>query len=75
MLKGALQNWEMMKTSKPETFQETFLQREGRLYRMDNRWELVVEKKAYDMLLDSLPWNISMIQLSWMSERLVVIWR
>jgi hypothetical protein len=75
MLKGALQNWEMMKTTKPETFQETFLQREGRLYKMDNRWELVVEKKAYDMLLDSLPWNISMIQLSWMSERLVVIWR
>lgn len=75
MLQGAVQNWEQMKNTRPETFQETFLQREGRLYKMDDHWELVVEKKAYDMLLDTLPWNISMIQLSWMSDRLVVIWR
>lgn len=75
MLQGAVQNWEQMKNTRPETFQETFLQREGRLYLLDDRWELVVDKKAYDMLLDTLPWNISMIQLSWMSKRLVVIWR
>ncbi len=75
ILQGAVQNWDQMKNTRPETFQETFLQREGRLYKMEDRWELVVEKKAYDMLLDSLPWNISMIQLSWMSDRLVVIWR
>ena len=75
MLQGAVQNWEQMKNTRPETFQETFLQREGRLYRLEDRWELVVEKKAYDMLLDTIPWNISMIHLSWMSDRLIVIWR
>ena len=74
MLKGALQNWPKLKNTKPATFQETFLQREGRLYKRDNRWELIVEKKAYDMLLNTLPWNISMIKLNWMSDRLVVVW-
>ena len=74
MLKGALQNWPKLKNSKPDTFRETFLRREGRLYKRDNRWELFVEKKSYDMLLDSLPWNISMIKLNWMPDRLVVVW-
>jgi hypothetical protein len=63
-----------LKNTKPQTFQETFLRRQGRLYKRENRWELIVEKKAYDMLLTSLPWNISMIKLNWMSDRLVVEW-
>jgi hypothetical protein len=42
---------------------------------MNNRWELQVEKKAYDVLLETLPWGIQMIQMSWMKERLVVLWR
>ena len=75
MLMGVIRNWEKLKTTRPNTFRETFLKREARLYKIEDRWELVVSRKAYDMLLDSLPWNISMIQLSWMPERLVVHWK
>jgi hypothetical protein len=75
MLQGAIRNWEKLKTTKPETFRETFLRREAILYRVDERWELVVQRKPYDMLLDTLPWNITMIQLSWMPDRLVVQWK
>jgi hypothetical protein len=75
MLQGVIRNWEKMKTTRPNTFRETFLKREARLYKVEDRWELVVARKPYDMLLDSLPWNISMIQLSWMPERLVVHWK
>ena len=75
MLQGVIRNWEKMKTTRPNTFRETFLKREARLYKVEDRWELVVSRKPYDMLLDSLPWNISMIQLSWMPERLVVHWK
>jgi hypothetical protein len=75
MLQGIIRNWEKMKTTRPNTFRETFLKREARLYKLEDRWELVVARKPYDMLLDSLPWNISMIQLSWMPERLVVHWK
>lgn len=75
MLQGAIRNWEKLKTTKPETFRETFLRREAIIYRVDERWELVVQRKPYDMLLDTLPWNITMIQLSWMPDRLVVQWK
>jgi len=75
MLQGVIRNWEKLKTTKPDTFRESFLRREAMLYRIEERWELVVQRKAYDMLLDTLPWNISMIQLSWMPDRLVVQWK
>jgi hypothetical protein len=75
LLTGAITNWEKLKGTRIGTFRETFLQRNGSLYYLNNRWELKVEKKAYDVLLETLPWGIQMIQMSWMKERLVVLWR
>jgi hypothetical protein len=75
LLTGAITNWDKLKGTRINTFRETFLQRNGYLYYMNNRWELKVEKKAYDLLLETLPWGIQMIQMSWMKERLVVLWR
>ncbi len=75
LINGTIYNWEKIRGTKLETFRETFLNREGRLFEKDNRWELIVEKKAYDVLLDTLPWNISMINLSWMKKRLTVQWQ
>ena len=75
MLVGVIRNWEKMKNTRPKTFQETFLRREARLYRLEDRWELSVGRKAYDVLLDTLPWNISMFQLNWMPQRMVVHWK
>jgi hypothetical protein len=75
LMLGSIYNWEKMRGSRMETFRETFVRREGRLYQKENRWELIVDKKAYDVLLDTLPWNISMINLSWMNTRITVQWR
>ena len=75
LVKGTVYNWEKMRGTRMETFRETFLQRDGRLYYKENRWELIVDIKAYDVLLDTLPWNISMINLSWMNTRITVQWR
>uniref|UniRef100_UPI004047CDF6 contractile injection system tape measure protein n=1 Tax=Algoriphagus sp. TaxID=1872435 RepID=UPI004047CDF6 len=75
LINGTVFNWEKMRGTKLETFRETFLMREGRLYEKDNRWELFVERKAYDVLMDTLTWNISMINLSWMKKRLTVQWK
>lgn len=75
LINGTIFNWEKMRGTRLETFRETFLMREGRLYEKDNRWELFVERKAYDVLMDTLTWNISMINLSWMKKRLTVQWK
>lgn len=41
----------------------------------DDRWILSVERKAYDVLLESLPWNCSMLRTPWMDLLLMVDWR
>lgn len=74
LLQGAIFNWEKMRGTRTATFRETFLQREGRLVYLENRWELKVERKAYDLLLDTLTWSIAMIKTAWMKDRLVVLW-
>ncbi len=75
LINGTIFNWEKMRGTRLETFRETFFMREGMLYEKDNRWELIVERKAYDLLLDTLTWNISMINLSMMKKRLNVQWK
>ena len=75
LINGTIFNWEKMRGTRLETFRETFFMREGMLYEKDNRWELIVERKAYDLLLDSLTWNITMINLSMMKKRLNVQWK
>lgn len=75
LINGTIFNWEKMRGTKLETFRETFLVRQGMLYEKDNRWELIVERKAYDVLMDTMNWNISMINLGWMKKRLNVQWK
>jgi hypothetical protein len=57
-----------------ESLRESFLQRQGKLIRRESDWLLQVEQKAYDLVLNSLPWNIRMIRLPWMQETLWVEW-
>ena len=75
LLHGVTQNWSMLSNSSIDTLRETFLQREGRLINKTDSWSLKVETKSYDMMLDTLPWNISTIMLSWMEKVLYVEWR
>ena len=38
-------------------------------------WTLQVETRAVDVLLDQLPWGLSMIRTPWMHAMLNVDWR
>lgn len=75
MLKDVLSNWVKLRNSSTAALRESFLRREGKLTAIDKGMLLTVEGKAYDMLLDSVPWNYSIIKYSWMSEILYVKWR
>ncbi|WP_199119175.1 contractile injection system tape measure protein [Pedobacter sp. ASV28] len=73
MLNGAMQHWGKVKTV--EGLREGFLQREGKLEEKEEEFELTVEAKAFDMLLDSLPWSFRTIKFSWMEKAIQVKWR
>lgn len=57
-----------------EGLQQSFLQRQGKLTQKNNDWSLQVQQLAYDMVLSSLPWSISMIKTPWMKGVLRVEW-
>lgn len=75
MLAGVKANWNKMNGTSVKGFQHSFIERPGRLEQRDDRWVLYVESRAYDMLLDSLPWSYSRLRLPWLRKMLVVIWR
>lgn len=78
LLNGVKQNWDKLRGTSIDGLRESFLMRSGRLEREDGaepHWRLSVEAKAFDVLLDTLPWNLSMVRLAWMPELLIVNWR
>lgn len=75
LLIAAIVQWEVLKNSSAAALREGFLQRNGKLFSKSDKLYLQVEKSAIDVLLDRLPWNLSMIKLPWMNEMLRVEWR
>jgi|GEM_PF-6232821 len=74
LLNAVLQNWEKLQGSSIAALRSSFLMREGKLEQHDDYIGLTVEKKSFDVLLTTLPWRISMIQLSSMTKRMTVLW-
>jgi len=75
LLKAVLSNWEIMKNSSVVNLRGAFLLREGTLREQPDRWLLHVEKKTYDIVLDYIPWTISMVKLPWMEKRIEIEWK
>lgn len=73
--KAVLMTWDKMRNTSWRGFQETFVKRKGVL-KMDERdWELSVEEKSIDVLLDSVPWGFKFVKSPWMEKMLRVKWR
>jgi hypothetical protein len=77
---GEIQNsvlvqWEKLKNTSAESFQASFIQRNAALSRIQDNWNLKVEDRGYDVLLDTLPWGLGMIKTPWMTEFIYVEWR
>jgi hypothetical protein len=75
LLRGMIQHWQVLGSTSVSGLRESFLQREGTLRHKSDGWHLSVEPKAFDMLLDRVPWGFSTIKHSWMEEVIYVIWR
>lgn len=75
MLNAVLQGWEKLRNSSITSLRESFLRRNGSLEEIENSFRLIVEKKAYDMLINSVPWNLEIIKMPWMKKPIMVQWR
>ena len=74
LLESMIRHWEILKKTSVDGFRESFLQREGRLSLQENGWSLWVARASYDVLLDQLPWSISVVLLPWMKAPIFVEW-
>lgn len=74
LITTVIQKWEAIGRISVRGFRESFLMREGRLRLTDSGWMLKVNRNAYDLLLDRLPWSISMVKYKWMDKMIYVEW-
>jgi hypothetical protein len=75
LLDAVIKHWEALRNTSHDGLRGTFLLRNGKLtLKDDGDWLLRVESQTFDILLDQLPWGISMIKLPWMKVMLWVEW-
>lgn len=79
LLRAVIEHWKTIGNTSVTGLRQSFLQRAGRLTTkesdLSDQWQLKVEPRAFDMLLDRLPWSYSTIKMPWMAGALHVDWR
>ena len=75
LLETAKTNWSKMRNTSIRALQESFLNRAGFIEKTEREWVLTVEERAFDILLDSIPWSYKLVRLPWMENILKVNWR
>jgi hypothetical protein len=74
LLRAMIANWKAITGTSIAGLQEAFLQREGRLDSTPEGWKLKVQRKTLDVLVDQIPWGISIVFYKWMPQPLYVTW-
>ena len=75
LLRAVIDKWNILKSSSIEALRQSFLKRGGKLVSNSNgNFQLFVEAESLDVLLDHLPWGMSMIKFPWMNQILKVDW-
>lgn len=74
LISAAIQNWPAIGQSSNTGFRENWLVRNGLLFEVQDSWRLIVERRAYDILLMKYPASYSVIRFPWMSKPIEVTW-
>jgi len=75
MLKAAIAAWGILKKTSPDGLREGFLKRKGKVYLGNERIHFLVEKSGIDVLLDQLPWTLSILKYPWLKDFIKIEWR
>ena len=74
LLSEVVRHWPALKNTSADGLRQLFIQRDGKLFQDDAKYKLIVERKAQDVLLESVSWNIAVIKLPWISKILFTEW-
>ncbi|MAW95178.1 MULTISPECIES: contractile injection system tape measure protein [unclassified Leeuwenhoekiella] len=74
LLETAIKHWSALKNTSPAGLRGQFLVRPGKLSFENERDQLQLERVTADILLDQLPWGLSMMRLPWLKKILYINW-
>jgi hypothetical protein len=74
LILNAIGHWPVIGQCSLNGFRGNWLVRDGLLMEHDDKWELTVEKRAYDALINKFPFSFSIIKYQWMDKPLHVNW-
>lgn len=74
LIQAAISYWDAIGECSVSGFRGNWLVREGTLFEREDRWELTVDKKPYDVLINKSPFAFSIMKYPWMDKPLHVNW-
>ncbi len=74
LLTSVIGHWKILKNTSIAGLRESFLVRNGILYRSETGWLLRVERTTIDVLLDSLPWGFTTARMPWAKYLITTEW-
>lgn len=74
LLQAVISHWPEIGTCSIEGFRGNWFVRDGFLSEHPEKWELTVEKRAYDILINRSPFAFSIIKFPWMNKPIHVKW-
>lgn len=74
LVQAAISYWTAIGNCSIDGFRGNWLVRDAILVELADKWELTVEKRAYDILINKSPFAFSIIKYPWMEKPLHVIW-
>lgn len=66
--------WSAIGRTSVDGFRGNWIVRNGTLTEAQDHWDLIVEKRAYDVLINRSPLSYSVIKLPWMNKPIYVTW-
>lgn len=75
LLASVIEHWKALKNTSIAGLRDTFLRRDGIITRTEDAdWQLRIERKTLDVLIDQLPWGYSIVAMPWNPYRIHVEW-
>ncbi|MCU0435836.1 MAG: contractile injection system tape measure protein [Bacteroidia bacterium] len=74
LLDAMAEQWTSLRSPVGEAIRQNFLKRTAIIEKKDGAWLVRIQRNSFDILLDSLPWSISVIRLPWTSHLIQTEW-
>ena len=75
LIAAVLEHWSALRSDSPDLLRYEFLQREAKIIIEEYQsTRLVFERKAQDILLEKLPWNLGIVKIDWREDLLFIEW-